>query len=89
MEWGLSLEIIEGFQKKNYVCRCQKNLMSKWQKKKPFLIICSMFLVVELKMYGFSKRMYVVFYILFLVVELLELEMYNFSKRMYVVLSKG
>ena len=66
--------------------------MSKWQKKKQFSIIYSAFLVVELvelKMYGFSKRMYVVFYIPFLVVELVELEMYNFSKRMYVVLSKG
>ena len=62
--------------------------MSKWQKKKPFPIIYSVFLVVQLKMYGFSKRMYVVFYIPFLVVEFLELEMYDFSKRMYVVLSK-
>ena len=66
--------------------------MSKRQKKKHFPIIYSVILVVELvelKMYGFSKRMYVVFYIPFLVVELVELEMYDFSKRMYVVLSKG
>ena len=66
--------------------------MSKWQKKKHFLIIYSVFLVVELvelKMYGFSKRMYVMLYIAFLVVELVELEMYGFSKRMYVVLLKG
>ena len=66
--------------------------MSKWQKKKHFSIIYRGFLVVELvelKMYGFSKRMYVVFYIPFLVVELVELEMYNFSKRMYVMLLNG
>ena len=40
--------------------------------------------LVELKMYGFKKRMYVVFYIPFLVVELVECMLC-----MYVVLSKG
>ena len=86
------LKLLKVSKKKIMYVAVQKSWMSKWQKKKPFPIIYSVFLVVELvelKMYGFSKRMYVVFYIPFLVVELVELEMYDFSKRMYVMLSKG
>ena len=74
------LKLLKVSKKKIMYVAVQKSWMSKWQKKKPFPIIYTVFLVValvELKMYGFSKRMYVVLYIAFLVV---ELEMYDFQK---------